>query len=80
MPRKFTVWDWALVALGVALAVGMALTLWAGATGRVRSVHGVQGARGSPGEGVLLATRGGHVHALVSTAPQPEAFGVAELG
>ncbi|MHB8765098.1 MAG: hypothetical protein ACYDA8_12300 [Deferrisomatales bacterium] len=36
-------WDWAVVILVATLVVGMALTLWAGWTGRVRSVHGIQG-------------------------------------
>ncbi len=80
MPRNLTVWDWVLVALAVAVAGGMALTLWAGATGRVRSVHGVQGAVSCPRLLAELPTRRGDVYPLVGAAPQADALGVAQLG
>ncbi|GAB6063760.1 hypothetical protein [Deferrisoma palaeochoriense] len=40
-----TLWLWILVA---ALAFAMAWTLWAGRTGRIRSLHGAEGRAPAP--------------------------------
>ncbi len=40
-----------LAALILALLLGMIFTLWAGRTGRIRSLHGAEGRRAEPAYG-----------------------------
>ncbi len=54
-----------LAVLVLALLLGMILTLWAGRTGRIRSLHGAQGRRVDPVQGTSTS--------LYARVPSPRA-------